>query len=108
MSGVSVVSAANSLSATVPTNQQRLPRYATMQKNLKRSFSAAVNALAANPCVTVLTIPFEQLWAVLRSNRCTGRNAQNRNYLNLTVDRGLVTQRFKMFSTVQQLDPPGW
>ena len=45
----------------VPTNQQRLPRYATMQKNLKRSFSAAVNALAANPCVTALTIPFERL-----------------------------------------------
>jgi|TARA_B100000953_G_scaffold36257_1_gene28314 hypothetical protein len=33
-----------------------------MQKNLKRSFSAAVNALAANPCVTALTIPFERLW----------------------------------------------
>ncbi len=78
-----------------------------MQKNLKRSFSAAVNTLAANLCVTVLTIPFERLWAVLRSSRCTGRNPQNWNYLNLTVDRGLVTQRFKMFCTVQQLDPPG-
>ena len=78
-----------------------------MQKNLKRSFSAAVNALAANLCVTVLTIPFERLGAVLRSRRCTGGNPQNWNYLNLTVDRGLVTQRFKMFCTVQQLDPPG-
>ena len=76
-SGISAVLAVNSLSATVTTNQQDLPRYATTRKNQNRFVSAAVNTLATNPYLTLLTNPFECRQAVLLISRCTVVNRQN-------------------------------
>ena len=61
-----------------------------MQKNLKRSFSAAVNTLAANLCVTVLTIPFEQLYLYCVVVAATVVTHRIGTVLDLAVNRRLI------------------
>ena len=89
-SGISAVLAVNSLSATVTTNQQNLPRYATTRKNQNRFVSAAVNTLAANPCVTVLTISFEQLYVYCVVVAATVVTHRIGTVLDLAVNRRLI------------------